>query len=62
MFVSPGGERTERRIRLRWYTPAELIAAVRSAGLTIDGLFGNLQGGALTFDSSRVVVLSHREQ
>jgi ubiquinone/menaquinone biosynthesis C-methylase UbiE len=45
---------------VRLYTPAELLAMLRHAGLDVDATFGSYRGHALTADSDRIVVIGHR--
>lgn len=56
--VKPNGERIEQSFTLRVYTLQELELRMGLAGLTVEDVWGGLDGAELTMDSHRLVVLA----
>jgi len=59
-LLHPDGRRTTRRHSVRLYTLTELAAMLDRAGLELEEVAGDLDGGPLELDSSFVVTLSAR--
>ena len=55
-----GGRRRERRFSHRAYTAPELAAMTAAAGLTVERLWGGLDGAELEMGSRRIVMLARR--
>ncbi len=55
-----GGDRRERRFSHRAYTAPELAAMTAAAGLTVERLWGGLDGAELEMGSRRIVMLARR--
>jgi SAM-dependent methyltransferase len=58
-FVRPDGSRSELRHSLRGYTPAELVAMLRRAGLEVDGSWGSWDATELG-DGSRTILRARK--
>ncbi|HEX6700728.1 MAG TPA: methyltransferase domain-containing protein [Gaiellaceae bacterium] len=58
-FVRPDGSRSELRHSLRGYTPAELVAMLRRAGLEVDGSWGSWDGTELG-DGTRTILRARK--
>ena len=56
----PGEEDHRSRESVRLYEPEDLESLHRAAGLEVDQVFGDLAGGALETDSTRVVMTSSK--
>ena len=57
-FVGQDGRRGELRHSLRLYTPAELVAMLRRAGLELEQTWGDYDGAELSLDSRRLILLA----
>ena len=55
-----GADRRERRFSHRAYTAPELAAMTAAAGLTVERLWGGLDGAELEMGSRRIVMLARR--
>ena len=56
-FVRTDGSRSELRHSLRLYTPAELAAMYRRAGLEVERAWGSWDGGELAFTTAGIRLL-----
>lgn len=54
------GQRYEQRLNYRLFSAHELTALARAAGLRVEGLWGGLDGRALTLDSPELVLRASR--
>ena len=61
-FVGPGGRRVERPSTIRLYTPDRLVSLLEDAGFTGARLFGGIDGGPITLDSPRCIVVARRPE
>jgi SAM-dependent methyltransferase len=59
-WLHPDGRRTTRQASIRLYTLTELAAMLARAGLELQAVHGDLDGGPLELDSSFLVTLSGR--
>jgi SAM-dependent methyltransferase len=59
-LIELDGTRREYEQSIRIYTPTELVRLFEAAGLTVEGVFGGLDGSDLALDSLRLVVLARR--
>jgi SAM-dependent methyltransferase len=59
--IYPDGTRAEQRLSLRLYTAAELARLFRTAGLEVEAAYGDLDGGPLTLESRRMVLIGRKE-
>ena len=59
-FVKPDGSRAERCNDIRCYTCAELCHMLQAAGLEVLDVFGDFEGGELTIESKRLIVISRK--
>jgi SAM-dependent methyltransferase len=59
-WLHPDGRRTTRQASIRLYTLTELAAMLARAGLELEAVHGDLDGGPLELDSSFLVTLSGR--
>jgi SAM-dependent methyltransferase len=57
-WLHPDGRRTTRQASIRLYTLTELAAMLARAGLELQAVHGDLDGGPLELDSSFLVTLS----
>jgi SAM-dependent methyltransferase len=59
-FIKPDGSRSELRNVVRMYTPWELAALIRSAGLEVEQGYGDFEGAPLTYESRRVILVARK--
>jgi hypothetical protein len=59
-WLHPDGRRTTRQASIRLYTLTELAAMLARAGLELQAVHGDLDGGPLELDSSFLVTRSAR--
>jgi SAM-dependent methyltransferase len=57
-LIGPDGHRRELRHSLRLYTPAELVAMCRRAGLELEQAWGDYDGTELSLDPRRLILLA----
>jgi len=60
-FIKPDGSRTERCNDIRCYTCAELCGMLRAAGLEVLDVYGGFDGGELTLESKRLIIISRKK-
>ncbi|MBU0553740.1 methyltransferase domain-containing protein [Myxococcota bacterium] len=59
-YVLPDGARVEHESAVQLYMPHDLAAMCRAVGFVDVALYGDLDGGALTLDSPRCLVVARR--
>ena len=59
-FLRSDGSRSELVHSVRTYTPHELVAGVGAAGLALEGMWGDFDGGELSFSSRRLILLARK--
>jgi SAM-dependent methyltransferase len=59
-FLHPDGSKQEIRHSVRVYAPHELARMLESAGLSIDGSWGDWEGGELTRESRRLILRARK--
>jgi ubiquinone/menaquinone biosynthesis C-methylase UbiE len=59
-FVQPGGERETKSFSARAYTMPELTRMLDAVGLEVAGSWGDFDGGALGFDSRRLILIGRK--
>ena len=59
-FVRPDGTRSELIHSVRTYAPHELTRLLEHAGLTVVGSWGAFDGGELTMESRRLILLAEK--
>lgn len=59
-LIQPDGSREHHAYTMRMYAPTELVRMVRKARLTIDAVYGALDGRELTLDAPRFVILASK--
>jgi hypothetical protein len=60
-FFYPDGTRSELSHSLRVYMPHELAYMLEDAGLSVDGVWGDWEGGELTRESRRLILRARKE-
>lgn len=61
MLITPNGERRTDETTLRWYTTQELIGMMKKVGLTVEKTYGDFDGGPLTLDSQRTILVARKD-
>jgi SAM-dependent methyltransferase len=59
-FIRPDGTRSELRHIVRTYAPWELAKLIASAGLEVEGSWGDFEGAPLTYESWRLILLARK--
>jgi len=59
-FIRPDGTRSELRHVVRTYAPWELAALIASAGLEVEEGWGDFEGGPLSYESWRLILLARK--
>lgn len=60
VFVLPDGTRSELVHSVRTYTPHELAEALTRAGLEVEAGWGDFEGGDLSFQGRRLILLARK--
>jgi len=60
IFVKPDGTRAERCNDIRCYTCAELSGMLDEAGLKVQAVFGDFEGGELSLTSRRLILVAQK--
>lgn len=59
-LIHPNGRRKVYYHAMRIYSLTELARLLQEAGLTVEATYGGLEGGELTLDSQRLVILARK--
>lgn len=62
IFWYEGDQQRSSLLELRLYSATELIRMIRTAGLNVEQVYGGFDASELTVNSSRLVILSRKEQ
>ena len=60
IFIKPDGTRAERCNDIRCYTCAELTGMLDQAGLEVQAVFGDFEGGELSLASRRLILVAQK--
>jgi 2-polyprenyl-3-methyl-5-hydroxy-6-metoxy-1,4-benzoquinol methylase len=59
-LIGPDGTRRELSHSVRIFAPHELAALLRGAGLEVEAAYGDFEGGELSFDSWRLILVARK--
>ncbi len=59
-FLEADGRRKETAVRLRIFSPHEMVEWLRRAGLPVEGLFGDFDGSAYGLGSRRLIAVARK--